>query len=263
MSTTTSTPPVLSIQLYSLRNDGPLTVQLDEAKSAGFAAVETIQGMMEDATATRAELDARGLVAPSGHVSFDAMRERPDWAFDAARTIGIDLLIVPAMPPGMRENDAAGWRAIGEELGQMARRAKDAGLRFAFHNHHWEVAKLPDGTLPLDILLDAGAPHGLGWQADLAWLVRGEDDPAARLQRHGDRLVAVHVKDIAPAGTAEDEDGWADVGHGVLDWADLWRRCVGAGAPLMVAEHDKPSDGARFARRSLATMQRLASENAR
>ena len=168
-------------------------------------------------------------------------------------------MIVPALHGADRPTDAAGWRAIGAELGRMARRLADqAGLRFAFHNHAWEVQKLPDGTLPLDLLLDAGANDGLGWQADLAWLVRGGDDPAARLDRHREWLVSVHVKDISPAGTAEDEDSWADVGHGVLDWADLWRRSTSGGPPLMVAEHDKPKDAARFARRSFATMQRLA-----
>ena len=55
-----------------------------------------------------------------------------------------------------------------------------------------------------------------------------------------DRLVSAHVKDIAPAGQNEDEDGWADVGAGVLDWPDLWQACRAAGAKWMVVEHDKP-----------------------
>ena len=253
----------LSIQLYSMRNHGLLPAQLDSVRAAGFTLVETIGGHMEDAAGTRRLLDERGLHAPSGHISFEAIRDRTAWAFDAAHVLGITLLIVPALHPPVRPSDAAGWRAIGAEFGRIARRAADAGLRFAFHNHHWEVEKLPDGSLPLDLLLDAGAADGLLWQADLAWLVRGGDDPGTRLNRHRDRLAAVHVKDIAPAGTAEDEDGWADVGYGTLDWADLWRRSVAGGTPLMVAEHDKPSDAARFARRSFQTMQRLAAEAGR
>ena len=58
------------------------------------------------------------------------------------------------------------------------------------------------------------------------------------------------MKDIAPAGQNEDEDGWADVGAGVLDWPDLWRACREAGAEWMVVEHDKPADPARTARAS-------------
>src|SRR3954471_19573874 len=137
------TPPVLAIQLYSLRNSGPLAAQLDAVREAGFRAVETIQGLMEDARATRAMLDERGLSAPSGHVSLAAMRERRDWAVEGAKALGVGLLIVPALHGADRPTDAAGWGAIGAELGRMARRLADqAGLRFAFHNHAWEVQKL-------------------------------------------------------------------------------------------------------------------------
>ena len=250
--------PTLSVQLYSLRDHGPLEAQLDIAQAAGFAAVETIERMMEDAPATRALLDARGLKAPSGHISFVAMRTRPDWAIDAARVLGIETLVVPALHPPLRPGDAQGWRAIGAELGSMARRTQAEGIRFAFHNHHWEVQPLPDGSLPLDLLLDEGAGDGLGWQADLAWLIRGGDDPLRRIERHAARLSSVHVKDIAPTGEAPDEDGWADVGHGTVDWPSLWQRSAAAGCTLFIAEHDKPSDGARFCRRSFAAMQQLA-----
>jgi sugar phosphate isomerase/epimerase len=88
----------------------------------------------------------------------------------------------------------------------------------------------------------------LTWQADVAWLVRGGAEPATWLRRYSDRLVSAHVKDIAPEGTALDEDGWADVGAGVLDWKSLWQLCRDCGAHWMVVEHDKPTDPARSAR---------------
>ena len=71
------TSPVLSIQLYSLRDYGPLESQLDLVRAAGFAAVETIERLMEDAQATRGLLDARGLKARSGHVAFAACATVP------------------------------------------------------------------------------------------------------------------------------------------------------------------------------------------
>jgi sugar phosphate isomerase/epimerase len=82
--------------------------------------------------------------------------------------------------------------------------------------------------------------------------VRGGVEPKAWLERYRSRLTSAHVKDLAPAGQNEDEDGWADVGAGVLDWRDLWRACRRAGAKWMVVEHDKPKDPARSARASFA-----------
>lgn len=257
-----SSPPwKLSLQLYSLRHAGDLPTQLDIARDSGFRIVETIAAHLADAARTRAMLDERGLTARSGHVPMDALRDRFDDTVVAARTVGLSLLAMPALPPDQRALDAEGWRAVGAELGGMAARLADAGLTLAYHNHDWEMRPAGGGDLPLALLLDAGAKDGLHWQADLAWVIRGDRDPAALIDRFGDRLASVHVKDIAPPGQAEDEDGWADVGHGTVDWADLWRRCRDTKARLMVAEHDNPSDAARFARRSFAAMDALSKES--
>ena len=256
----TSSPWQLSLQLYSLRHAGDLPVQLDIARDSGFRIVETIGSHLEAPEQTRALLDERGLAALSGHVSMDALRDRLDETVSAAKAVGLSLLAMPAMPPDQRALDPDGWRALGAELGGIAARMADAGLTLAYHNHDWEMRLAGSDDLPLALLLDAGAEGGLRWQADLAWVIRGDRDPAALIDRFGDRLASVHVKDIAPPGEAEDEDGWADVGHGTVDWAALWRLCGGTDARLMVAEHDNPSDAARFARRSFAAMHALAKE---
>ena len=82
------------------------------------------------------------------------------------------------------------------------------------------------------------------------------------IERYRGRIPLVHVKDLAPAGAKTDEDGWADVGAGVLPWAALWSACVAAGAEIMIAEHDNPSDFARFARTSSAAMKALSQARA-
>ena len=48
------------------------------------------------------------------------------------------------------------------------------------------------------------------------------------------------------------EDGWADVGHGTVDWAGLIKAFrEKSAAKVYVMEHDNPSDVERFARRSI------------
>ena len=239
----------LSIQLYSLRDYGDLDRQLDTLAELGFRRVETVGYHLADAEAVRAALDARGITAPTGHVGLAELREQPDRTFERAKIVGIETLFMPAVPAEEREAPAERWRATGEELGRLAQKAKASGLRLGYHNHHWELRAFADGTTPLETLLAAAGPD-LAWQADLAWLVRGGADPIQWMERYRDRLSSLHVKDIAPEGRNADEDGWADVGAGVLDWPRLWREGVARGAVHMVLEHDKPSDAARFARAS-------------
>ena len=123
---------------------------------------------------------------------------------------------------------------------------------FAWHNHSFEFAKLPDGSYPLDHIF-AAAPD-LQWQADIGWIQWAGEDPASWIKKYSDRVSALHIKDLAPKGENADEDGQADVGHGVLDWKRLMPAIKSPGVHYLVMEHDNPNDFERFARRSYQTV---------
>ena len=64
------------------------------------------------------------------------------------------------------------------------------------------------------------------------------------------------MKDIASAGEGADEDGWADVGHGTLQWPALMTALKSTRCMHWIVEHDNPGDDARFARRALAAARK-------
>jgi sugar phosphate isomerase/epimerase len=248
---------ILSIQLYTLRSLNDLDTILDIVAAVGFRHVEGVGSHLDDAANVKAKLAARGLKFSSSHVGLAALRERAEQVIAACELLGFEQLFMPAVPLEQRDMDASGWRALGRELGALATRFADRGIRLGYHNHNWEL-KPKDGTkTALELLFAEAEGSPLTWQADVAWLVRGGASPEQWLQRYRDRLVSAHVKDIAPDGTKQDEDGWADVGTGVLDWHMLWQTCRDCGARWMVVEHDKPSDPARCARASFAWLSRL------
>ena len=80
---------------------------------------------------------------------------------------------------------------------------------------------------------------------------RAGASPTDWTEKYAHRLIAVHMKDVAPEGECTDEDGWADVGHGVIDWRAVMPAVDASAARLLVMEHDNPADDARFARRSI------------
>jgi len=240
----------LSIQLYTLRSMEDLDRILDTVAQAGYRYVETVGSHLDDVASVRSKLDARGLMASSSHVGMAALREKPDAIAEACRTLGIADLYMPAVPPEQRDMEADGWRSLGQELGRLAERFQKDGIRFGYHNHHWELKPKDGGKTALELIFEEAEGSPLAWQVDVAWLVRGNADPKEWIRRYSSRITAAHVKDIAPAGQNEDQDGWADVGSGVLDWRNLWRSCREAGVKWMVVEHDKPADPARTVRAS-------------
>jgi len=252
-----ATTDFLSIQLYTLRSLNSLDAVLDTVAAAGYRYVEGIGSHLDDAATVKAKADERGLRFSSSHVSLAALRERPQAIIDACELLDFRYLFMPSVPQDQRDSDATFWRELGFELGRMSRRFADAGIQLGYHNHNWELNPKDGATTALELLFAGAEGTPLTWQADVAWLIRGGADPTTWLRRYRDRLVSAHVKDIAPEGTALDEDGWADVGAGTLDWTSLWLLCRDLGARWMVVEHDKPSDPARCAHASFTYLRNM------
>ena len=242
----------LSFQLYSARDMQPLEKQFELLASLGYKIVEPFGGLFGDPAKLKALIDRHGMRAPTAHVGLDRLRADAKATVAMCRSLGVETILAPAPPMGEREGGEDHWRRLGKELAGIDRIVTGEGLRFGWHNHHWEYGKTASGQTFLDCLFEE-AP-GLAWEADLAWIVRGGGDPVAELARHKGRVFACHVKDLAPAGQNADEDGWADPGHGVMDWTKLLAAMKGAGVELFVVEHDKPNDVARFARRARDTV---------
>lgn len=242
----------LSFQLYSARTLEPLEKQFELLAGLGYKRVEPFGGLFGEPDRLKRLLESHGMAAPSAHVGLDRLRADPAATARLCRDLGIGTIYAPAPPLGEREGGEAEWQAIGRELNRIGEVVTGEGLKFGWHNHHWEYGKASDGRRYLDILLQEATD--ILWEADLAWIARGEADPVAEVKRYAGRIEAVHVKDIAPAGECLDEDGWADPGHGVLDWSKLVPALQEIGVKLYVAEHDRPNDVARFARRAYATV---------
>lgn len=240
----------VSFQLYSAREFTPWDKVLSTLARLGYTQVEGFGGNYSDPKGFRAMLDSNGLAMPSGHFfPMEQFEEDIAKVIDTAGTLGMKRLFVPALPPEQRAPDAGHWQSVAERLEAIGEKIRGAGLRFGWHNHDFEFKPCADGRLPMDILLES-APT-IEWEADIAWIVRGGQDPLAWIEKYKDRLTTAHVKDIAPEGECADEDGWADVGQGTMDWKAIMAALRGAGVDLFVMEHDKPSDADRFARRSI------------
>ncbi len=244
----------ISYQLYSSRKFGPLTDTLRMLADLGYDAAEGYGALYADDAATdglAGALKETGLAMPSGHVGLDMCRDRAGRVLDIAKTLGTEYVIIPHLKPEERPADAAGWTAFGKSLAEIGKPFRDAGLTFGYHNHDFELRPTGSGEMPLDLIL-AGDPD-LVLEFDVAWGVRAGVDPMTVIEKHGARLKAAHMKDIAPAGQATDEDGWADPGHGTMDWPALSAAIAATGCDLIVMEHDNPSDDARFARHAIAS----------
>jgi sugar phosphate isomerase/epimerase len=182
-------------------------------------------------------------------VGLAALEKDLDGVIAFHQAIGNPVITIPYLAEELRPTDEAGWAALGERFGKLGKRIAEAGMRLLYHNHAFEMERT-NGKLFIEWMLDSTDPAYLQWEPDLAWVVKGEADPVPLLQKYAGRCPRIHVKDLAPAGTREDEKGMADVGFGTLDWDVLLPAARAAGAEWYIVEHDLPRDPLHTIRRS-------------
>src|SRR5690606_27440629 len=250
----------LAVQMYTLRNAGSLEEQLKIVHDAGVRAVETVGTQNVPAAELRQLLERYSIRPVSAHVGLHELRGDLDALVASHRALGNSMLVVPWLQEAERPTDAEGWRALGRELGALAERLQPMGMRLAYHNHEFELAEF-DGTTGLELLFEAAGP-ALAVELDLAWVARAGHDPAAFLGKFPGRVYAVHAKDKAPEGQAKEEQGFAAVGQGVLDWNAILPAAADAGVTWYIVEHDLPRDPAAAVKTGAAFLgERLATDN--
>lgn len=246
-----------SFQLYGARNFPPVIGILPKLKELGYTQVEGYGGLYADVPDLPEALKASGLTMPTGHFGLDGLKDTSA-TMKLAEQLGVKALFCPAVPQDQRTQGEDGWKALADTLAGLGETYNKAGFEFGWHNHAFEFVPTTSGKMPLELILD-GAPN-IVWQHDIAWTVKGGQDPLKWIDRYADRMVAVHLKDIAPEGECLDEDGWADVGHGTMDWDGLMKAITSkTKCKYFVVEHDNPKDAARSAARSIEAARKLGS----
>ena len=251
-------PPLTSIQLYSLRSmfEAELSGynQLCERLAAiGYRAIEGFHylpknHLPEDIAALKAIFDEHRVWMRSSHVPLDALRTNMAATLATYRQLNTEDLIVPYLTPEERPQSAAEWESFAQELEALAQEVASEGFKLHYHNHEFELAFFR-GHSALDILMEY-APN-LGLELDIGWLARDGANILSYLERHQERISYLHIKDIAPKGEKQDEDGWAIPGEGSVDWQGLGPQLDKLPLKAFVVEHDKPKAPLDFAERAL------------
>jgi len=246
--------PRIGLQLYTVRK--PLLLRtwqntLAEIGAIGYREVEFAGYFGQQPATIRKVLDRFGLTAPAGHFEKKDLLAASSAPYDAAAALGHEWIIVAWIPPGERRT-LDGWKRIADDLNRIGARARQVGLRFAYHNQDADFAPT-QGKIPYDALLAATDRNLVELEIDLYWALKGGQDPAAYISRTGPRTRLVHVKDSAgpPAHRM------VDVGHGRMDWKGLLSTAWRAGIRHYFVEHDDPADPIAFARSSFAYLSQL------
>ena len=241
-----------SYQLYSSRNFPPLADTLKMLARLGYKQVEGYGALYADDAKVeelKRSLEASGLTMPTGHFGLDMLEREPDKVLGIAEALGIETLYcpLPRRRPAprhrrrlarLRQAAAGGRRPLPRRrprlrLAQPRLRVRAAARRLAADGGDLRGRPRPR----------VGGRHRLGGPRRRRPLRVDQDLRQAdhRGPRQGHRARRART----------DEDGWADVGDGTMDWKGLMAALQGA--PVQGLRHGaRQPERRRPLRRALA-----------
>jgi sugar phosphate isomerase/epimerase len=231
----------IGVQLYTVRDltakDMPAT--LKSVAALGYKNVELAgYGSLKSAKEMKKALDDAGLKAPSGHWSIDVLSKEEELqrVMEEAQLFEMKHVVVPFLSDDRRK-DAEAWKKTAKLIEEIGSYFHGIGVELAYHNHAFEFQKF-DGKTGLEILFENTQPHLVKSELDVYWAVAGGADPVAIIEKMGDRVRLLHLKDMSPG----DDKKFAPVGSGTIDFKAILAMAEKQGVRFGFVEQDKTYD---------------------
>jgi sugar phosphate isomerase/epimerase len=242
-------PPQIGLQLYSLRNqlaaDVPGT--LDEVKSWGITNVELAGTYNLTPEQFKAQLDAHGLNAFSGHFPYDRLRDDVEGVARDAKTLGLKYVGCAWIPhDDNKPFDEKTMRDAIAVFNQAGKALAKHGLKLFYHVHGYEFQPYADGTL-LDLMMRETNPQFVNFQMDVFWIVHPGQDPVKLLEKYGHRWQLMHIKgmrDSTPTGLLTGHSAVTNdvaVGTGKIDYVPIIQEAKKLGVKWYIIEDESPA----------------------
>lgn len=229
----------LGAQLYSVRtqmqDEEGMKRTFHTVREIGYEVVQLSGASTERAEEIRRVSVANGLPITCTHVPYDRLISDVDRLIEEHRILECPVIGLGAMPGAFRKTDEGLKQFLGA-LEEPVGRIREAGLRFAYHNHDFEFKPLPSGQKIYDALLERCAD----WDfiADSYWIYYAGESVSNYLSRIGaGRLTNMHLKDALA-----DTRGICACGDGVLRFADIMAQCKALGVVNLLVEQDNAVD---------------------
>ena len=196
----------VGVQLFSLMGElmEDYLKTLENVAAAGYKYVEYVDPPAGKYTPEEIgdKLQSLGLTAIGSHVHFDPYTStREDMvkiAEDAAKMHAEAVVLPMTVMTTMDE-----VKKVAEACNEMARVAKEHGMKFYYHNHCQEFYMV-EGKTAYDWLVELTDPELVGFEVDTFWAKRGGQDPCALIRKLGPRAGLIHQKDMGISASPVD-----------------------------------------------------------
>ncbi len=238
----------IGIQLYTVGKElqkdvgGTLkcirTIGYTEVETAGFAGLTAKQ--------FRDELDKAGLGCHSAHMQMNVPDLGP--VFDDAHALGVHYVVSSALFPGGAGTQPTVdlYKQMAARLNDIARKAQQSGLQYAYHNHNFEFRVLDGKQIGYDVLLNETDPSLVDFELDCGWIVAAGYSPIEYFRKYPRRYKMLHIKDfvagskVSTSLAAGERPQGAELGRGHIDYKPILQAAAKTGVEYIYVEQEPP-----------------------
>lgn len=223
---------ITGLQLYSVRDEmkkDPLGT-LKKISEMGYRYVEHANYVERkfygySATEFKKILSDLDLKMPSGHTVMakqhwdDGKKEFTDlWKYtvEDAAILGQQFVISPSLDKSWRK-DQDTLKHYMDVFNKSGELCKKAGMKFGYHNHHFEFKEQLNDLRLYDLILQYTDPQLVIHQLDIGNMYYGGGRALEVIKRYPGRFASLHVKDEIPVAGSEHGYESAVLGTGIIE----------------------------------------------
>jgi sugar phosphate isomerase/epimerase len=238
----------IGIQLYTVGQDLKKDVgtTLKQIRAIGYTEVETAGFAGLTAKQFRAELDNAGLGCHSAHMQMNSPDLGP--VFDDAHALGVHFVVSSALfSSGEGAQPTVDvYKKMAAHINDIAQKAQQAGLQYAYHNHNFEFKPLDGNTIGYDVLLSETDPSLVDFELDCGWMVAAGYSPIKYFKKYPRRYKMLHIKDfvagskVSTSLAAPERPQGTELGHGHIDYKPILKAARKTAVKYIYVEQEPP-----------------------
>jgi inosose dehydratase len=168
---------------------------------------------------------------------------------------GLYLQILDNRPKG-RMAIPDDYKQLGKTLTELGKRTADLGIPLGYHNHMGSLSERPE---ELDQIMSASDPRYVKLELDIAHYVQGGGDPVKAIEKYGDRLLFLHIKDVERV--SQSVYRFVELGRGLVDVPAVFESLTQIGfRGWAIVELDEVPPGAHSAKEAAAANKEYLQE---
>jgi sugar phosphate isomerase/epimerase len=243
----------IGIQLYTVGQALQKDVNgtLKQVRAIGYTQVETAGFAGLTAKQFRNALDEAGLTCHSCHLPMDSPDLGP--VFEGAHIVGahyaVSSVLPPTVEPGEKKTTTPAiddYKNLAARMNNLGQKAKQANLRYAYHNHNIEFQDLGNGKIAYDVLLKETDPTLVDFELDCGWMIAAGYNPIQYFRQYPHRYKMIHIKDFVAGSKistslAKDlRPQGTELGRGYIDYKPILVAAQKAGIEYYYVEQEPP-----------------------